>query len=88
MKKLVLLTSLFAIFSCNSDDGNPLTECENKLWAMVENCPEGTGECSYIATYGATQATAGSIVTNESTYQYYTSRGNTNDGSQCWDGTK
>ena len=88
MKKIFLLLPLLAAISCTSDDGNTQTECENKLWAMVENCPQGGGECSYIATYGATQATAGSIVTNESTYQYYTSRGNANDGSQCWDGTK
>lgn len=87
MKKLLLLAS-FAVFGCSSDDNNELADCENKLWAMVENCAQGQTNCSYIATYGTTAESAGSIITNQSTYLYYTNRGNTSDGSQCWDGTK
>ncbi len=88
MKKHLLILALFTLISCNSDDNAKLTECENKVWGMVENCAGTVSGCTYVATYGATQATSGSIITNQSTYLYYTSRGNATDGSQCWDGTK
>ena len=88
MKKLLLLSAFILLLSCNSDDGDNTPECENKVWSMVENCAGTTTSCTYVATYGATQATAGSIITNQSTYQYYTSRGDATDGSQCWEGTK
>ena len=87
MKKVLLLLSIILV-SCNSDDSNEITECENKVWGMVENCAGTSQACTYLATYGATQATAGSIITDQSTYEYYTLRGSTTDGSQCWEGTK
>ena len=34
----------------------------------------------YIATYGETAETAGSVNTNQSTYEFYIAKGNTNNG--------
>ncbi|HEU0137655.1 MAG TPA: hypothetical protein VFQ50_10220 [Flavobacterium sp.] len=87
MKKLLLLGIAAAIFSCNSDDEDR-EECTNRVWGMVENCNEDETECSYVATFGETQGGSGSIITNLATYEYYTGRGNTTDGSVCWEGTK
>lgn len=86
MKKILTLLAIIVLAACNSDDGDKLTDCENRVWGLVEN--GSGGSTTYIATYGATQATAGSIITNQSTYNYYTTRGNVTDGSLCWEGTK
>ncbi len=88
MKKLLLAGIVIVMAACNSDDSDQLTECTNTLWGIVENCSPDNTNCTYIATYGETQETAGSIITNQATYEYYTSLGNTFDGSICWDGTR
>lgn len=88
MKKIMIAGLVMIMTACNSDDGEPLTECPNTVWGMVENCSPDNTSCTYIATYGESEETAGSIITNQATYDFYTALGNTSDGSICWDGTK
>lgn len=87
MKNVLYMALALTVMACNSDDEDREV-CVNRVWSIDENCPEGDTECVYIATFGETAATAGSVITNEATYDYYTALGNTTDGSVCWEGTK
>jgi hypothetical protein len=80
MKKFLIVFLVFCAISCSSTDDKK-DECENKLWSITH---VGT---QYYASYGPTAAEATSVEVNEATYDYYTSHGSTNDGSQCWNGT-
>lgn len=87
MKKLLFFGIASTLLGCTSDTSENEV-CTNKVWAMVQNCnPENTS-CNYMATYGETQATAGSIQVNLATYNFYSAQGNTSNGSICWNGTK
>jgi len=88
MKKLLYPMGFFAIMACSDDDEQPQT-CDNKLWNLSELCnPGSTENCTYLATYGESEATAGTVEVDQSTYNYYTALGNTDDGSLCWEGTQ
>ena len=82
MKKILLFCAATIAFSCSTSDDDEKNTCENKVWNITQN-----GD-TYLATYGTTQASAGTITVNETTYEYYTALGNVNDGSLCWQGTK
>lgn len=81
MKKLLALVAFIALFACENNNDDEDT-CENKVWNM------STNGGSYFASYGPTSATAGTVVVNEATYDFYTAQGNVTDGSICWEGTK
>lgn len=87
MKKLILIGLAIAATACNSDDQDR-EECTTRVWGMTENCSTDGTDCVYVATYGETEEGAGSLITTQSTYNYYTALGNTNNGTVCWDGTK
>ena len=90
MKKLLLLVLLSIFTACQDDDNNGEVACDVKLWQLSKNCNpiDSDQNCVYTATFGETAETSGSITVDESTYNFYTAKGATNDGSQCWDGTK
>lgn len=81
MKKILSIIAIALVFACQSNDDKE-EGCENRLWNLVQN-----GE-NYLATYGPTEASAGTISVNQQTYDYYTGLGNVTDGSLCWEGTK
>ena len=81
MKKLFALLAFTMLFACESNDDDA-NKCDNKVWNMSSNGG------SYFASYGPTPDTAGTVVVNQATYEFYTAQGNVTDGSQCWEGTK
>ena len=90
MKKFILFALLILFSACNDDDNNGEIVCDVKLWQLSKNCNPADSElnCVYTATFGETAATAGSITINQSTYDFYATKGITTDGSICWEGTK
>ncbi len=89
MKKLLLFTMMVLVFACDNDDNEEQQPCTNKLWELVAtgDCQQGT-ECSYLATYGETEANAGTVIVDQDTYDHYAALGNVSDGSLCWEGTQ
>jgi hypothetical protein len=81
MKKILLLGIFTAFFSCSSDDEGK-EDCKYKLWNLTET----------LATYGETAESAGTVVINQETYDFYMEQVDNNstvtNGTICWEGTK
>ena len=89
MKIILLFAALAMLGSCTENGKDTKIPCDKKLWQLVKNCnPVDTTDCSYMATYGESAITAGTISVNKKTFNFYNARGNANDGSICWQGTK
>lgn len=87
MRKIAfVLLILVGVFGC-SENNDAQQVCTNKLWSLDRTCsPPNSTNCVYFATFGETQQDAGTIQIEQVTYDYYLEKGNTSNGSICWDG--
>ena len=89
MKKIAAIVVLFLSLACD-DENVSEQDCDSRLWQLSMFCDttQNPQVCVYVATFGETEATSGNAQVSEATYNFYVEKGNTNDGSICWEGTQ
>jgi hypothetical protein len=87
MKKILFCSGIMSLATlltnCSSDDNG--ADCSQEVYGLNRVC---NPTCVYSVSYGPNEDNLTTIVTNQATYNYYTSIVEDDNELDCWEGEK